>query len=46
MALIDQEDVGILAQSAALLLIAIVVIIALAGAAGIAWTVFRLTGGL
>ncbi len=42
----DSEDVGIIAKGIILVALAIGGILALALALGLAWTVFRLAGGL
>ena len=44
--IIDAEDVGILAKGAILAALAVAALIIAAGASGLAWTVFRLAGGL
>ncbi len=43
---IDADDVGIIAKAVILVALAIGGILALALALGLAWTVFRLAGGL
>lgn len=42
----DADDLGIIAKGTILFVMLAVVLLALAGVAGLAWTVFRLTGGL
>ena len=43
---IDADDRRILVQGALLCAILVLVVLALAATAGLAWTVFRLVGGL
>ena len=42
----DVEDVGIIAQGFAYAVLAAAMLVGLAGAVGLAWTVLRLAGGL
>lgn len=44
--IIDQDDRRILVQGALLCAILIIVVLGLAATLGLAWTVFRLVGGL
>lgn len=44
--IVDAEDVALLLRGAILVFIALAAVLALAAAAGLAWSVFRLTGGL
>jgi len=44
--IVDAEDVALLLRGAILVFIALAAVLTLAAAAGLAWSVFRLTGGL
>ena len=44
--IMDADDVGIIAQSFAYAVIAAALLVGLAGAVGLAWTVLRVAGGL
>ena len=45
-AIIDAEDIGIIAKAAILASLAGLALVAAAGVAGLAWTVFKIVGGL
>lgn len=44
--IVDRDDAVLLASGAVYIVLAAVVLLVLAGALGLAWTVFRVAGGL